>query len=141
MKIPIIAAMLLSMAPVSSALAQDTTAVSQDRLVDVPMSHEARNGPPTGATTVRIVPGKVYVPPAGYSVAYTCNGECSYWLVENDTFYDRAVYSAQVLWVSAVALLGLFACLGLLLAMFILSRDVIGRNGSGTKKVLNEMAS
>jgi hypothetical protein len=139
MKTLIIAAILLAMAPIPAVSAQTPDAVARDRLVDVPMSTESRDGPPTGATAVSIVPGKVYVPPAGYGVAYTCSTECSYWLVENDTFYDRAAYSAKVAWMSAVALLGLLVCLGLLLGMFALGRDVVGRNGKGTIKVLNEM--
>jgi len=131
----ILVCMLVASAP---AAAQQRVKVDPRSLVRTDM--ERSDIAPT-ERSADIVPDRIYSPPPGYRVAYSCDNECRYWLVENDTLYDRAVYAAQSLWMSAVALLGMMVCLGLLLAMYAIARDVLRRDGAGTKKVLDEMAS
>jgi len=133
------AAMAVLVVATTPATAQETLKVKAEDTRGIQMATE---GKPESARTAKLVPERIYTPPAGYRVAYRCDGQsCEYWLVENDTFYDRAVYASQVLWMSAVALLGLLVCLGLALAMFAIGRDVLRRDSVGTKKVVDTLAA
>jgi len=130
-------AVLVALAALTAPAAAERTRIRPQDVASVQMDGDGR---PETAPTARMVADRIYTPPPGYRVAYYCGNQCSYWLVENDTFYDGAVYVAQVLWMSAVALLGMLACLGLMLIMFCVGRDVLRRDSAGTKKVLSEMA-